>query len=246
MTMLESTAVGSVSMPISHSAAARRFALSWSVLSRHGPSARAQSPAAAMHPACLIPPPSTLRARRALRTNSALPSSTEPMERAEALGQAHGGRVGVLDHRGGGLPQRHRRVDDPRAIEVEHEAVRARRLRRPPHVVPGEHPPAALVVRVLEAQQTRRGEVVVGLADRVLHGGKVDRPVGEVGERPGMDRGDLGAPSLLVDMDVALVAEDHLAPTGVAVDHNGDEVGHRPGRHEDRGILLEERRCLPF
>jgi hypothetical protein len=45
----------------------------------------ATMPAAAMTPACRMPPPTTLRLRRTLRMNAALPTTTEPTGAARPL-----------------------------------------------------------------------------------------------------------------------------------------------------------------
>ena len=68
--------------------------------------------------------------------------------------------------------------------------------------------------------------------------------IGVVPDGLGVDAADGGDPAVLVDMDVGVVAEDDLAAPGVAVDEDGDEVGHGAGRHEQRGLLARDPRHL--
>jgi hypothetical protein len=97
---------------------------------------------------------------------------------------------------------------------------------------------AVTVVRVLHAQQTRTRDVLVFGLDRSFECREIEAPAHDrecVRETTGVRRD----PTLLVEIDVGLVAEHHsLARLGVAF--HRDLVAHRAARHVDRGLHAGE------
>ncbi len=117
------------------SPSASRRAFAWSSARRaivpSGPSPSATRPAAARTPTWRIPPPTSLRARRARATNGAGPTTTDPIgvdrpfERQKVTLSA-----GAASARGRDA-ERHDGVEEPGAVDVERDAALVRD-RRPP------------------------------------------------------------------------------------------------------------------
>ena len=122
--------------------------------------------------------------------------------RAESLGQAHRYRVRSLHGARGRHPQRRRRVPDPGAVQVQGDAVLPRELAALVHVFQGQHAPAALVVRLFQAQNLGHREVLVVGSNRSLDVLQVESSVGAVRERPRVGSHQRRQATLLVDVDV--------------------------------------------
>ena len=110
-------------------------------------SSRATRPAAARTPAWRMPPPRSLRARRAFSMRSRDEATSEPTGAAEPLGQAGHDGVGA-GHQGRRRdPEGDRRVPDPGPVHVDAEAAsRAAAITARVSAAPSTVPPARLWV----------------------------------------------------------------------------------------------------
>mmetsp|Transcript_14934 Transcript_14934/g.53749 ORF Transcript_14934/g.53749 Transcript_14934/m.53749 type:complete len:290 (+) Transcript_14934:2591-3460(+) len=120
----------------------------------------------------------------ALRDERRAPDDHAPDRRAQAFAQAHGHRVRGLDRARGGYPLRDRRVPYPRAVDVQLNPQALTQRAAVVDVRQRQHPPALLVVRLLDAQHGRAREVLVVRPERVSYPLEIDRAVVFVLERP--------------------------------------------------------------
>src|SRR5918998_1718419 len=191
-----------------------------------------------MTPACRMPPPKALRARRASKMVSFVPASRGPTGGAEAFGGADGDGVRMLAPLAGGDARGGLGVEKSGAVEVDLEAALPRDVGGGGEVFERVNLAAGGVVGILQAEQARAREVDVLRPDRLFNSfGVEDAAV--AGEGAELDGGEQGRGTALVDEDVgALVDQDLLGPAGVDVDP--DLVCHRPRRRVDGRLLAEQ------
>ncbi len=206
-----------------------------------GPSSSATRPAAASTPTWRIPPPRSLRARRARAMNGAGPTTTEPIGRRQPLREAEGDRVGGRGQRSRFDAQRDGGVEEPGAVDVQgHAAIvgdgrDALQVRDRQWLAPG------VGVRVLQHDQPGDGLVDVRrVAKGGLDLGRVQGPVGTLAQGADRRPHDDGVAARLVQDRVGHLAGDGLVATG-KVRHQRDQVAHRAARHEQAGLLAQER-----
>ena len=179
-----------------------------------------------LHSPCLghpLPRPSDERAQRA----------------AQSLGEAEGHSVELSPEVGRSQAGGDARVHEPRAVQVDVQPVASRLGHDDAKVVERPDAPPAPVVRVLEAEDFRRGRVEIA--------GRVDRLADLLdGEDPVFGRKSLhgqagvdGRPAKLVAKDVRHGLRQHLVP-GRREDPQRDLVRHRCGRQVD-GLFLTEK-----
>ena len=128
------------------------------------------------------------------------------------------------------------RVENTRAVQVNFQPVRVRELSHLPKIVGSLVRAAAAVVRVLEADEPRRGEVRVRAAQTRLEVRKKKRAVGLIRHLPRVDPAQRGDPARLVQEGVRFVAQHHLV-AALTVGEDGSQVAHRAGRDVERGFL---------
>ena len=232
--MLVSTVAGSTPH-----ASARSRACSWSSASRSTWWSSACRPAAARMPTWRIPPPIRLRRTRAWTMASADPASSEPTGAPSPLDRQTRHDVGdraVLSERG---PGRHVRVPEPSAVEVHPGAGADRELAQVAQVLQRQHRPPGEVVRVLD--RDRRGRHEERAHVRREHRGdrrQVDLPARV---RPGAhgQAADSRVRTELGPGDVRRGLAEHLLP-GRDQRADGQHVGHRAGRGEQRRLVAEQ------
>src|SRR5215470_14983386 len=124
---------------------------------------RARSPAAASTPTCRMPPPTIFRTRRARATNSREPHTREPTGAASPLE-----RQKVMES-----------TERAKSATGRSRATAALKMRAPSRctATPWAWAAAATaaVVRVLQADQARGGDVDVGGANVLLHLGRGEK-----------------------------------------------------------------------
>ena len=137
--------------------------------------------------------------------------------------------------------ERRRRVEEPRAVQVDGEAELARRRDDLVQLVERPHAPARGVVRVLEREDRRA--LVCHLRARLCRGAHLLRrePAAIAGQPERHQPGVGGRAAVLVDDDVRVLLRDQdVARPRVQLER--DLVRHRRGRHEDRRLVAEQRR----
>ena len=238
-TLARSTA--SAGMAATASASVR--ALAWSSARRSTMRSSEMRPAAAMMPACRMPPPTILRTRRARSMKAAEPQTTEPTGAASPLD-----RQKVTESTGcGELPrvalERDRRVEQAGAVQVDRHPGRVGHRRHRGDLLGRAAGAPVAVVRVLQADETGGRDVDVGRTQRLLHlvGGE-EAALGL--HRAHLHVADDGGAGHLVVVDVRVEVEhDFLA--GLGVGHDRDEVAHGAGGHEEAGLLAQARGGQP-
>ncbi len=219
-------------------ALASRRARSWSSASRSTRS-RASRPAAARMPTCRIAAPEALpfdaRPRDEVGGTGQQRADRCPQPLRHAAGH-RGGRRGPLRDRGA---RGHRRVPEASSVEVHRQPGGGHRL----EALEGPDPSTHLAVGVLDEHGRRLGPPDAGVGDPAGHLARVDRAIGVV-ERHQLGGGVATGRARLADDHVLAAAhEHHRARRGEQP--QGDLVGHRAGRHEQRRLLahpLRERR----
>ena len=158
----------------------------------------------------------------------------------ERLGEAERDGVGRVGQVGRANAQGDDRVPEPRAIDVERDAMGARDRADLAGVLGRQRLAHRMGVGVLERDQAGDRFVGVGgVAEGVLDLGRVDGAVGLVLERTHARPDDDRVTGCLVDDHVVLAAGDGLLAAR-EVRHLGDEVAHRPGGDEQAGLLAEQ------
>ena len=104
----------------------------------------------------------------------------------------------------------------------------------------GERAAHRVGVRVLEDDQAGHRLVgILGIAEGRRDGGRLDRPVGALGQRAHRRPYDDGMAGRLVHDEVAGGRRDHLLAAG-EVGQLGDQVAHRARCHEEPGLHAEQ------
>ena len=212
----------------------------WSSASRSTISVSATMPGAAITPAWRMPPPRILRIRRARSTNAADPQISDPTGAASPFDRHSCTDDTCRVQSVTGRPEADRGVEQPRAVEVDGQAVLARDGRHVGEVRRREDRAAAPVVRVLEADHARRRPVVEVVVvrrqvDRRLERVERQRAVRVRRHRVQHHAAERRRRPVLVVVDVRLVAEDHFLPA-LAVRQQRRQVPHRPAGDEEAGL----------
>ena len=155
--------------------------------------------------------------------------------RAESLRQADGHGVERLREFRDGSTRRDRCVEHARAVEMHRETALARERC---DVLDVRLCDDAAAGRVLERDQARAREVVVGRLDRRAQFGERQRAVFGVLDRLRLDAAEHRRTTRFVLVGVRVLADEVLVATR-AVRHEGREIALRARRHEDRRLLAE-------
>ena len=184
--------------------------------------------------------------RRASWMNAPRAADERPDRRRQAFRQAQLDRRHVARPVGDRTRCRDGGVEEPRAVEVDRQAVLGGDGGHLGEVPRRNDPAAAAVVRVLEANHAGPRVVVVV----VVVGRQVDGRPQRIQRQRAVARGPDGAehqasesrrPAVLVVIDVRFVAEDDVAASPAMCEQRG-EVAHRAARHEDGGVLARHLR----
>ena len=159
----------------------------------------------------------------------------------EPLRQAYRHRIRRRGQIRGRRFQGHRRVEQPRPVQVHAEAGRARRAGHGRDLCRVQRSPGTGVVGVLDAQQAGARAVVVvrldGGSDRLRR----QLAAGIGGQREQHHAAEhRGAPGLVLE-DVRLIAEQDLFAAPRLRQHR-NQVALRAGGHEQARLLAEQRR----
>jgi hypothetical protein len=163
-----------------------------------------------------------------------------PERAAEALREAERHRVEARADLRRVDPERDRRVQQPRAVEVEAEVKLERERLQLVDLLERPDPPTGGVVSVLYPENTcaRRVDRGNAIGGPHLLDGEAAAGAGQTaGDDTGVDRGS----SELGDEDVAVLLADELV-AGLGVKPQRNLVRHRRGRKEDRLLLAEQPR----
>ena len=179
-----------------------------------------------------------------------LPEPTRPADRlsrarqgradrcAEPLGEAHGHRAEVL----GPIPSKDARGDDrihePGTVQVHSQVMLANPAADLRDALNRVDPAAASVVRILQANQPRPD--VMGIVRPDCVSKFVERQEAPIAlECPSRHPREPGDAAGLPDVNMrGRAAEEFVA--GLRIHADGDLVGHRAGRDEDRSLLADE------
>src|SRR5207245_11235837 len=135
--------------------------------------------------------------------------------------------------------ERDRRVEDPRAVQVDAQAPAVREFGDRGGLVGREDAAAAVVVRVLETHE-RRAREHARWPDRGLDVGERWAAVA-VRHEPWLDRAEDEGGAHLVLIDVRAVAEDDLV-AALGLRQDATQVPEHAARDVDRGLLAEDLR----
>jgi len=160
--------------------------------------------------------------------------------RRQTLGQAEGEGVDRPREVGDRPAERHRGVEDTRAVEMHGDAVGARRRRDVGDLLRRAAGAAVAVVRILEADEAGDGDVDVAgphvIADL---GGGEEASLG--GDRQGLHPAEDGGARAFVVEDVRIPVEDDLLAVTRLGEH-ANQVALCAGGDEERGLFAREAR----
>ena len=233
-------------MPVSSARpSARRRALAWSSARRatvpSGPSSERHQAGGRQHAHLAHPAAQELAGAAGAGDERRRADHHGADRRRQPLREAEGDRVGGRRQRGRCDAQRDGRVEEAGAVDVKGHAALVRdrgdafQVRDRQWLAPGVR------VRVLEHDQAGDGLVEVRrVAEGVLDLRRVQRPVGALAQGADRRADDDGVTARLVQDRVGHLAGDGLVAAG-KVGHQRDEVAHGAARHEQAGLLAQER-----
>ena len=155
--------------------------------------------------------------------------------RAEPLRQAHRDAVEILRELARRHALRHRRVVQPRAVEMQRQAAAVAQRTCIAQVVQRQRP---AVPGVLQAQQPGAGEMRVVRLDRALHRVERQRAIGRVHKGLRLDRAQHRGTAAFVFVGVGVHA-DEVFVAALAVRHQRQQVGLGAAGHEQAGLEAE-------
>ena len=189
-----------------------------------------------------MPPPSTLRVRCARAINSRLPHKSDPTghpspfdRQNDTVSASLAISFGVVSSASAAL-----KIRAPSRCSGIFSPMRRRGNFR--HVRQLDRRAAASVVRVLDHDQRRLREMIVGRrAQLAREFAGVEFAVVGVGNRAEHDASQSRRAAGFVQIGVRLRADDRLGPARAVRQHRG-QVAHRAARHQQRGLLAHHRR----
>ena len=159
----------------------------------------------------------------------------------EPLAQAEGDRIGGPGKGGGVHSQRHHRVEEAGAVDVEGHAVGVGDVRGGLRVCDAQGLAHRVGMRVLDRHEAAERLVrVLRVAERLRDEVEVEGAVGAVGQRADARPDDDGVTGGLVHDEMALGAGDRLL-AAAEVRQLRHEVAHASRRDEEAGLLAEHR-----
>ncbi|MCK7533860.1 MAG: hypothetical protein MZV63_23950 [Marinilabiliales bacterium] len=244
-TMFVSTSGGSSATPGERGDAVRQDAGVAVIVGQPAPpcSVSATMPGAAITPAWRMPPPRIFRIRRASSTKRGGPADERADRRRQAFRQAELDRRHVPRPVGDRAPGRHGGVEEPRAVEVDGQAVLGGDARRTSREVLGREDPrrrsgcACSRGRSRPAARSGSSGSCAPAGEwrpRSASSGSVPSALVRTGRKH--QAAERRRPAVLVVIDVRLVAQDDVL-AAPAVREQRREVAHRAARDEHGGFL---------